>query len=106
MTKIFDTYCSGAAELEPARLKLEGVLSVQCVLHESDFWGGEYYIARSAEIGKIAIRKNRNRFTGGLNVPEFPDCDIIVSVSAAPDPDIIRSRLLAGGFRLLKRVVR
>ncbi len=105
MPSTFDTYCAESDDLEGARAQVEKTLSLELVPHESHFWGGDYYLTRSDEWGKIAVRRNFNRFTGQLTEAEFPDCSILVSVSDAPDPDRMKDRLVAGGLRFLKRVV-
>ncbi len=105
MPSTFDTYCAVSEDLDGARTQVEETLAIELALHDSHFWGGDYYLARSQEWGKIAVRRNLNRFTGELTEAEFPDCTILVSVSDAPDPDRMKERLVEGGLRFLKRVV-
>ena len=105
MSKTFDTYCIEAPDLDVARECVEAALSVHFVLHESAFWGGNYYLASSDKFGKITIRRNYNSYTDALNEPDYPDCQIIVSVSVSQDPDDLAARLTASGLRLLNRSV-
>jgi hypothetical protein len=69
------------------------------------YWGGEYFRAKTPELGEVAVRSNFNRFTGALNERAFPDCRFIVSVSVPADPDGVKQRLLDGGLTFLKRTV-
>jgi hypothetical protein len=105
MSKTFDTYCIEATDLESARERLEAVLSIRFALHESMFWGGDYYLIRSGTLGEITIRRNHNSYTRELNEPDYPDCQIIVSVSVPLDPDALAARLTEGGLRLLNRSI-
>jgi hypothetical protein len=105
MTKTFDIYCIEAADLDAARQHMERVLPVQFVLHESAFWGGDYYLASSDEFGKITIRRNYNSYTGQLNEPAHPDCQIVVSVSVPLHPNALSARFAQNGLRLLERSV-
>jgi len=105
MEETFDTYCIDAGDLEVARDRVESALPVTFVLHDSMYWGGDYYLAKSNDLGKITIRRNANSFTGALNEAAFPDCQMIISVSAPPDPQAIEAKLVAHGLRLLRRTV-
>jgi len=105
MSRTFDTYCIEAIDLEDARERLEAVLSIRLVLHESMFWGGDYYLAKSDSFGEITIRRNYNSYTKELSEPNYPDCQIIVSVSVPLDPDALAAQLAEGGLRLLNRAV-
>jgi hypothetical protein len=105
MSKTFDTYCIEAPDLESARERLESVLPIRFVLHESMFWGGNYFLVKSDSCGEIAIRLNYNSYTKELNEPNHPDCQIIVSVSVPLDPDALATQLIGGGLRLLSRSV-
>jgi len=69
------------------------------------YWGGDYYLASSEEFGKIAIRRNHNSYTKELNEPECPECQIVISVSEAPQPDALRVKLAMHGVRLVNRSI-
>lgn len=105
MKEIFDTYCIEAADLDAARTRVEQATSLQFVRHESMYWGGDYYLGTSSELGRIAIRPNYNSHTRELNEPEHPDCQVVVSVSEALQPDALKAMLGAHGIRLVKRSV-
>jgi hypothetical protein len=105
MNKVFDKYCIDASGLESARERVEAVLPIRLVLHESMFWGGDYYLFESDEFGEIAIRRNQNSYTGELNEPDYPDCQLVVSVSEPRNPDAVAARLAESGLRLLNRSV-
>ena len=105
MAKTFDTYCIDAADLEVARERLEAAIPMKFALHDSMFWGGDYYLARSADIKSMTIRRNFNSFTKALNEALFPDCQMIVSVSEPSDPQALEAVLVAHGLRLLRRSV-
>lgn len=101
--KTFDVYCVGANDLVAARLRVERALRVSLVLHESMYWGGEYYRAQTLETGEVTVRSNFNTFTGKLNERAFPDCRFIVSVSVPADPERVKQQLVDGGLTFLKR---
>jgi hypothetical protein len=105
MIETFDTYCIETADLDTARARVEQALSLQFVLHESMYWGGDYYLATSEEFGKLAIRRNHNSYTKELNEPEHPECQIVISVSEAPQPDAMRARLATHGVRHVNRSI-
>jgi hypothetical protein len=105
MSSVYDKYCIDASDLERARERLEAVLPIRLVLHESMFWGGVYYRSESDELGEVTIRRNQNSYTGELNEPDYPDCQLVVSVSESKDPDAVAARLVAGGLRLLNRSI-
>lgn len=97
MPRIYDSFGLRCDDIEEARVLLERVLPVKLVLHESEFWGGDYYGVRSPEVGEITVRRNFNEFTNELTEPSFPDQTILVSVSTPPDPDGLKALLLAAG---------
>jgi len=101
----FDTYCVDVGDLEAARAKVERALALQFVLHDSMYWGGDYYLASSDKFGEISIRSNYNSYTKELNEPDHPNCRIIVSVSKPAQPDVLKSRLVKHGLRLLRRAI-
>jgi hypothetical protein len=105
MSKTYDLYCADADDLRAAQSLVENSLSIQMTLRNSTYWGGDYYLARNAEIGEVAVRPNFNSFTGELNEREYPDCRFVVWVSAPADADAIRARLVTGGLRFLSRTV-
>lgn len=105
MNRTFDTYCVSVDDLEAARAQVERAIALQFVLHDSMFWGGDYYLANSDEFGEISIRHNYNTYTHELNEPDHPNCRIIVSVSNAAHPDVLKSRLTENGLRLLRRAI-
>jgi hypothetical protein len=105
MAKTFDTYCIDAADLDVARARLEAAIPVKFALHESMFWGGDYYLAKSPEIKSMTIRRNFNSFTKALNEERFPDCHMVVSVNEPSDPQALEAVLVAHGLRLLRRSV-
>jgi len=105
MTRTFDTYGIVATDLETARARVEAAVPVKFVLHESMFWGGDYYLSNSDEFGELVIRRNHNSYTGELNEPDHPDWTIYVSANEPPDPEALRARLTAGGLSLLNRAV-
>jgi hypothetical protein len=105
MNRTFDTYCANVDDLEAARAQVERAVALQFVLHDSMYWGGDYYLADSDEFGEISIRHNYNTYTHSLNEPDHPNCRIIVSVSKAAQPDVLKSRLTQNGLRLLRRAV-
>lgn len=97
MPKIFDLFGLRCDDLEEARRLVERVLPVTFQLHESLYWGGDYFAARSPRVGKITIRHNFNAFTGKLTEPKFPDMPILVAVSEPPEPDGLKQSLLSAG---------
>src|SRR4051794_31332417 len=105
MSKIFDTFCIEAADLHAARLRIEQLIPVQFILHESMYWGGDYYRASSCEFGEITIRTNFNSYTNELNEPGYPDCQFVISANEPLQPDVLKSRLTAQGLLFLRRVV-
>ena len=105
MIETFDTYCIETADLETARARVEQALPMRFVLHDSMYWGGDYYLATSEEFGKITIRRNHNSYTNELNEPEHPECQIVVSVSEPPRPDALKLRLATQGVQLVNRSV-
>jgi hypothetical protein len=105
MPKTYDVYCADVADLRAAQSLVERSLSIHMTFRNSTYWGGDYYLARSAEFGEVALRPNFNSFTGELNEREYPDCRFIVWVSAPADADATRARLVAGGLRFLSRTV-
>jgi hypothetical protein len=105
MIETFDTYCIETPDLDVARLRVEQALPLQFVLHESMYWGGDYYLAISEEFGKISIRRNQNSYTKELNEPDHPECQIVVSVSEAPRPDALKAMLATHGVRLVNRSI-
>jgi hypothetical protein len=105
MSKIFDTFCIEAADLNAARMRIEQMIPVRFILHESMYWGGDYYRASSSVFGEITIRKNFNSYTRELNEPEYPDCHFVISINDPLQPDVLQSRLTAQGLLFLRRVV-
>lgn len=105
MNKTFDTYCAGVDDLEAARILVERAIALRFVLHDSMYWGGDYYLASSEEFGEISIRQNYNSYIDGLNEPDHPNCRIVVSVNRPEEPDALKSRMVAHGLRLLRRAV-
>lgn len=103
MKKTFDVYCAGGCDLAAARLRVERALRVSLVVHESMYWGGEYYRVQTPDLGEVTVRPNFNSFTGALNERAFPDCRIVVSVSVPADPDRVKQQLLDAGLTFLKR---
>jgi hypothetical protein len=105
MNKTFDTYGVDAVDLEAARAMVEAAVPVRFVLHESMFWGGDYYLSNSVEFGKLVIRRNHNSYTGELNEPDHPGWTIYVSANEPPDPEAMRRRLISAGLTFLNRAV-
>jgi hypothetical protein len=95
--KIFDLFGLGCDDLAEARRPVERVSPVTFQSHESLYWGGDYFAARSPRVGEITIRHDFNAFTGELTEPKFPDMPILVSVSEPPEPDGLKQSLLSAG---------
>jgi hypothetical protein len=105
MAETFDKYCADVDSLEAARALVEQALGIAFALHESMYWGGEYYLATTPPFDRIAVRSNFNSFTQELTEPSDPACRYLVSVDAPDDPDLLRRRLEPAGLRFLRRAV-
>jgi hypothetical protein len=105
MAGTYDKYGLDSGDLQSAKDLVHAITSLNFVLHESLFWGGEYYLAESSEYGRVAIRPNFNTFTGELGEPEFPNYRFVIAVSTPRDPDASKQRLTAGGLTFLRRTV-
>lgn len=105
MDEIFDTYRADVDDLMAARAMVERASGLRFVLHDSMYWGGDYYLANSEEFGEISIRWNYNTYSKELNEPDHPSCRIVVSVSKSAQPDALKSRLVENGLRLLTRAI-
>jgi hypothetical protein len=105
MTKVYDTYGVSCADLESAMALVSTALSIEFQLHESLYWGGEYYLATSERHGAIAIRPNHNKFTGKLNEPDSAAFNFIITVSRSADPDSVGSTLIRAGLVSVRRTI-
>jgi hypothetical protein len=56
MAKTFDIYCVEAADLAVAQGIVAQALARPLVLHDSMYWGGDYYMVKNPELRSLQIR--------------------------------------------------
>lgn len=103
--RTYDLYGSRSDSLSEMCMALASVLGVTFELHDSDYMGGDYYVAGSLAGEHFIVCKNVIRNCDDMPEPDYPEFTIIVEVNANERPDDVR-QLLARieGLQFLHRL--
>ncbi|RZD71844.1 hypothetical protein C0Q57_05975 [Streptomyces albidoflavus] len=81
MAHSYYLYGSKSLDLQAARDNLAASLGISFSCRESDFKGGEYYLARRQGFEKLTIEANWMDEDGEFVEQDFPDFPVLVYVS-------------------------
>ena len=101
--KVYDLYGVACSDLEEARAKVEPVLGVSLVAHESDYHCGEYYGYRDVGEEHFILQRNYDSFDTEWTEPDSQDKPFLLYVNETDRSNELREALeRVDGVALLK----
>ncbi|WP_143196026.1 hypothetical protein [Archangium sp. Cb G35] len=94
--KIFDLYGVWEPDLTAASQRLELALGVRFSLHDSEYLGGDYYRAKH-QGADIILQVNYLHFIKNWTEPEYKEFGVLLRISNASEPDVLRACLEQSG---------
>jgi hypothetical protein len=106
--KTYDLYGTRALGLDELRAAVEQVLGLTFERHESDYLGGDYFLAGDHGDEQVVLLRNHSAEGNEDEVrePEFADFAVLLEINATTRGDELRGRLQAvGDLDFLRRSV-
>lgn len=71
-------------DMDTTQRRIGAALGVTFALHDSFFYGGDYFLAKSDNL-RISVQRNFVEDDGDLTRPELPDHQVVVYLTQADD---------------------
>ena len=99
----YDIYGIQAGSMEEICMRIEELLSIDMVAHESSFMG-DYYLGKSLD-EEFEVRNNRDLVDGERVRDDLPDTAILLYISRTKRAEELEKKLTGtiSGLRLLRR---
>ncbi|MEO1292790.1 MAG: hypothetical protein AAFV62_08175 [Pseudomonadota bacterium] len=90
-------------DLEESAARLSEQLGVALEGRDSDYWGGDYYLARSVAgvAEECRLHRNTDLYGGEPIFSEYSAAQLLLHVHGAEEPDRIADMARAAGFEPL-----